>query len=461
MVQEESFANEMSQLRKRDHETPSIVKKDSQLHKLDPTLDEEGILRVGGRLKQSSIEYGVKHPMILPRASHITTLVIGHHHERVAHQGRGLTMNQIRSSGIWILSCSSAVGSHIYKCVTCRRLRGRPQEQKMSNLPEDRTEASPPFTYCGADCFGPFYVKDNRKEVKRYGVIFTCLALRAVHIEVLDDMSTDAFINGLRCLIAIRGTVRKIRCDQGSNFIGAKHELKLALNELDADMIRAYLLQHSCEFDMNPPAASHMGGIWERMIRSTRSILNGLLDQSKCQLNTSSLRTFLYESMAIINSRPLTVDNLGDPNSPLPLSPNNILTMKSSVIAPPPGEFVKEDIYARKRWRRVQWLSKQFWERWRNEYLLNLQARQKWQGERRNIEVGDVVLLKDQALSRCDWHMAIVEDVSKGNDGLARKTKIRLANTRLDKKGKPLHKATVLERPIHKLVVLVENNKTP
>ena len=89
----------------------------------------------------------------------------------------------------------------------------------MANLPEDRVESAPPFTYCGMDCFGPFTIKEGRRELKKYAVIFTCMSSRAVHIEHLDDMTTDAFINALRCFTAIRGPVQQLRSDQGSNFV--------------------------------------------------------------------------------------------------------------------------------------------------------------------------------------------------------------------------------------------------
>ncbi len=132
----------------------------------------------------------------------------------------------------------------------------------MADLPKERTEASPPFTYCGIDCFGPFIVKEGRKELKRYGLLFTCLCSRAVHIETLDDLTADAFMNALRVFIAIRGPVRQLRCDQGTNFMGARREFSELLKGMDQERLRAI----SCEFVVNVPSASHMGGVWERQI---------------------------------------------------------------------------------------------------------------------------------------------------------------------------------------------------
>lgn len=149
-------------------------------------------------------------------------------------------------------------------------------------------------------------------------------------------------------------------------------------------------------FVMNPSASSHMGGVWERQIRTVRSVLTAILDQNATRLDTSSLRTFMYEAMAIVNSRPLTLEHINDPMGPEPLTPNHILTMKSSIIAPPPGEFVRQDVYLRKRWKRVQFLANEFWSRWRKEYLLSLQQRSKWNKNRRNAKTNDIVLLQDE-----------------------------------------------------------------
>ncbi|XP_053388583.1 uncharacterized protein LOC128551695 [Mercenaria mercenaria] len=176
----------------------------SNLCSLDPFLDKNGLIRVGGRVQHAEMSDLVKFPIVLPRKGHITELVIRHYHDKVQHQGRGMTTNVIRNNGLWIIGCSSAVSHVILKCVVCRRLRCSFEGQKMADLPSDRLEPSPPFTYCAVDYFGPFYVKEGRKEMKRYGVLFTCLTCRAVHVETATSLETDSFINCLRRFIAIR-----------------------------------------------------------------------------------------------------------------------------------------------------------------------------------------------------------------------------------------------------------------
>ena len=200
-----------------------------------------------------------------------------------------------------------------------------------------------------------------------------------------------------------------------------------------------------------------MGGIWERQIRSVRNVLSTLLAQSASQLDDESLRTFLYEAANIVNSRPLTTDNLTDPTSPLPLSPNHILTKKSQVVLPPPGEFVREDMYLRRKWKRVQCLLNLFWSRFKTEYLNNLQVRNKWNKTRRNLQVGDIVIVKDEETHRNCWPIAIVVETYPSKDGLVRKVRLRIADSNLNKKGIRIKAQSFLDRPIHKCVLLLEN----
>ncbi|KAK2884441.1 hypothetical protein Q8A73_020915 [Channa argus] len=387
-----------------------------------------GILRVGGRLKRASLPLDLRHPIILPKDGVITRLILDYFHGKTQHQGRGQTLNELRANGYWIVGGSKVVTNYLRQCVACRRARRPTETQRMADLPANRVDPSPPFSYCGMDCFGPLYTKQGRKEYKRYGLIFTCLSSRAVHIEMLEDLTTDAFINALRCFIAIRGTVRQIRSDQGTNFVGAKNELAKALKEVDKDILSTYMAERQCDFIMNAPDASHMGGVWERQIRTVRSVLSWALSQSAGRLDDACLRTFLYEAMSIVNSRPLTTDNLNDPKSLEPLTPNLLLTMKTSVALPPPGKFVAEDLYARKRWRRVQYLAEQFWSRWRKEYLVNLTLRQRWHSPRRNVKIGDIVIVKEEGVPRNEWKLGRVLDARMEEDGLVRKATVQIGN---------------------------------
>lgn len=191
------------------------------------------------------------------------------------------------------------------------------------------------------------------------------------------------------------------------------------------------------------------------MGETVRSVLNAILDQSAKRLDTASLRTFLYAVMAIINSRPLSAEYLNDPAGPQPLTPNHILTMKSTIIQPP-GKFQKEDLYLQRRWRTVQYLANEFWIRWRKVNLLNLQPRQKWHVPRRNLKINDIVLLQEDLAPRNEWRIARVTDVYPGADDKVRKVRLLVSETVFDKHGKHKTKTVTLDRPVHKVIVLVE-----
>lgn len=396
----------------------------------------------------------------------VTALIIRYYHNKVNHMGRGITHNEIRQRGYWIIGGSSAVAHVIGKCVECRRKRGHLLNQKMEDLPKDRLEEVPPFTYCGVDFFGPFTIKEKRSAVKRYGVIFTCLGSRGVHLETANSLTTSSFINALSRFLNRRGPVRNIRSDQGTNFVGASNELKNALNEMDEKRISAYLHENTCEwipFQFNVPHASHMGGVWERQIRTVREAIQSTLMKAGDQLDDEAFRTFMTEAENIVNSRPLSVSNLCSPDAPEPLTPNHLLTMKSKIVLPPPGNFQREDLYCRKQWRRVQYLSNEFWSRWRQEFLQNLQIRQKWTHPQRNMKINDVVIFKEDSGYRNQWPLARVVEVYPSEDGQIRKCKILMGDKSLDNQGKRQSKPVYLQRPIHKLVLLlaVEDQEEP
>nr|XP_054775363.1 uncharacterized protein LOC129283739 [Lytechinus pictus] len=459
-IQKDAFEDELRTLGGIEGATRKgrrLVKSKSRLHQLDPFIDTEGILRVGGRLTRVEGPFELKHPAILPQC-HITELLVAHCHAEIAHQGRGMTINHVRAKGYWILGCSHFVSKFISRCVTCRKLRQPVQSQKMADLPKDRLTPSPPFTYCGVDCFGPWTIKEGRKELKRYGLIFTCMASRAIHIETLNSMTTDAFINGLRRFVSIRGPIRQLRSDRGTNFTGAATELSKAWKEMDQTKVASILLTEGCDyfdFKFNFPASSHMGGAWERQIRSVRTILDALLHRNGHQLDDDSLRTLLCEAAAIVNSRPLAVEFLNEPNHPEPLTPNHLLTQKTKVILPPPGRFLREDVYLKKRWRRVQHLCNEFWIRWKKEFLNQLQSRKKWTHTRRNMKVGDVVIIKDDQLPRNLWPLGRIVESYESEDNRVRKVKVAVGDRKLAASGKRTTSVNYLYRPIHKLVLLL------
>ena len=440
-VQLHYFSEELQSLTKAGVDV-AHVKKTSGLRSLDPVL-VDGLLRVGGRLDLAPASFDSKHQIILPKSDHVSTLIIEHCHLISGHSGREYVLSLLREK-FWIVKASSVVRRVLSKCVSCRRRQRPVCEQKMADLPVDRlTPDQPPFTSVGVDYFGPFQVKRGRSLVKRYGVIFTCLAIRAVHIEVAHSLDTDSFLLALRRFIARRGQVKEIRSDNGTNFSSGEKELRESINAWNQEKIHENLLQRNIKWSFNPPYGSHYGGVWERCIRTTRKILQALLREQTT--DDEGLVTLLCEVESIMNGRPITTVS-SDPQDQEPLTPNHLLLLRSESPMPP-GLFRREDQLSRRRWRQVQYLADIFWKRWSKEYLPLLQGRQKWLRPRRNLAVGDVVLVSVENSHRNSWPLGRIVEVLTDKKGFVRRAKVVV-------------KSTVLERPIDKLCLLVEKDKS-
>ncbi len=421
-VQREVYRQEFESLTKYGK-----VSQRSTLVRLDPFVDEKGLLRVGGRIHCADISDPEKHPLILPPNHHVTDLLIQHYHDQVAHQGRHFTEGAIHSAGLWIVSGKRLVSNIIHNCVLCKKLRGKMESQKMSALPPDRVSVDPPFTHTGLDVFGPFTVVTRKTrghsiENKRWVVIFSCLSTRAVHLEVIESLSASSFICALRRFLAVRGPVKHFRSDRGTNFVGAVKELQIDSSDSE---LKGFLQNQSCTWTFNAPHSSHMGGVWERMIGIARRILEALLMKTPTRLTHEVLTTLMAEVMAIMNSRPLTPIST-DASMPQVLSPAMLLTQKASVAPAPPGNFELGHLH-KSQWRQVQMLADSFWKRWKQEYLSTLQSRRKWTEERENIQEGDVVLLKDGEAKRSEWPIGLVTQTVASSDGKTRKIMVKTA----------------------------------
>lgn len=413
---------------------------DKSISKLSPVKQGNGILCVGGRLTNSSIPNDAKHPILMPKDHHVTNLIIQQYHAVSAHAGVERVLGDIRQK-YWIIKGRVTVKQLLHKCVKCRKLKAPAETQKMADLPPDRvTPSDAPFCKIGVDYFGPFKVKRCRSEVKRYGCLFTCLTTRAIHIEVSHSLETESFINALQRFIARRGPPTEIRSDNGTNFVGSKRELSRALKDWNQHQITDYLLQKEIKWSFNTPTASHMGGVWERQIRTVRSILMSLLDQQV--LDDEGLVTLMCVVEGIVNGRPITKLS-DDPSDPLPLTPNHLLLLRSGSVLPP-GYFVQQDIY-RRRWRQVQYLADIFWKRWIKEYLPTLQERQKWIIDKRNLEIGDLILLCNENMPRNQWPLGLVTNTYPGKDGKVRSVQVKTKTGLYDR---PINKMCLLEAQV-------------
>ena len=444
-VQSAVYNNEIKAIKAKRSPT------NSNLSKLCPFLDSNSVLRVAGRLKESSLDYNVKHPIILPKDNVLTMRILSYYHELTNHQGRHITHSAVRSAGYFIEKGSSIIKKFINSCVMCRKLRFSCAKQLMADLPSDRVEATPPFLRTGLDVMGPWVVSDglstrhHNRQKKFWAVLFTCLASRAVHIELIPSMDTSSMKNALTRFTSVRGHCELYRSDRGTNFVAADKEVNL-------DSILDQAKDPFSRWIFNPPNASHFGGVWERKIGQLKRALDySILKLGKKIPTFDELQTFMQEACAVVNSTPLWQGSY-DPLDPLPLSPSMLITQKNSV--PETSEFSEEDLhcYGKRRWRRIQHISDIFWKRWRLFYLQDLQIRQKWITATNPLEAGDYVLIKDKNLPRKCWASGLIVQIKKSNDNLVRSAKIKICKA----KGSSVH-YSIVDRPISSLVLLLKS----
>ncbi|XP_067950522.1 uncharacterized protein [Watersipora subatra] len=427
------------------------INKDSKIRSLTPFLDESGLLRVNSR-STSILTFQEKRPLIIPKTD-LAKLLISHFHQSTHHSGTNVTVSAVRQAGYWVTGATALARSIVFNCIKCRLQRSRPTEQIMGLLPEERTTPSPPFTHVGLDVFGHFLVKERRSEIKRWGIVFTCTYTRGIHIELIDNLTTDSFLQALRRFQAIRGQVRTIFCDNGTNFVGGRNQLERDLLEMKDSRAKQFLLDNKIQFKMNTPSASHQGGLWERQIRTIRSILNSMTPKYSGRLTTESLQTAFMEITAAINNRPLSTISATDTEPVITI--NHLLTGKSQNILPPPGEFTSDELYGRHMYRKTQQLAQEFWEMWNSQYLSKIETRSKWQHPQPNLKVGDVVLIIDENQPRNLWSTGKIVALHFGADSRVRKATVMLATPDLDAKGKPIDNRKVIDRPVQKLILLV------
>ena len=415
-VQRVEFADDI-----RSIESQKPLPKSSKLSSLSPFVDSTGVLRVGGRLRHAPIPYESRHQCILPSDHHVTRVIVSHEHVSNGHIGPEHILANLRAT-YWILNGRVVIKGVLRRCFFCQIRRAIRTYPYMADLPGCRVAyEAPPFSKCGVDLFGPMFIKQGRKRLKRWGVLFTCLTVRGIHLEVVENSDTDSFINAFRRFTNRRGCPENVYSDCGTNFQGAVNELNEFRSSLDKPKITRAAAEMNITWDFNPPASPHMGGAWERLIRSVKEVMTGLM--SDRVLTDPQLYTLFTEVENIINSRPLT--HLSDDASDLQaLTPNHILLglhRNWSYVA----DTCSKDISSRKKWRQVQALRDRFWDQWKTEYLPTLTHRRKWTQGTPNLKPGQLVLVNDDSQRRKSWPLARVISVQPGKDGVVRVAEVR------------------------------------
>ena len=225
------------------------LNKEQKHSQLNPVIYPDEIIRLNGRYKNSDLPDETKFPILVPRNEHFTQLLIANIHERNCHAGVSHTLAQLRKK-YWIPQGRTAIRQVIRNCLTCIRYQGGPYQTKvMSPWPRSKTTESSPFTNTGVDYFGPLYVKNGGNRKKVWICLFTCIAVRAVHLEVVEDMTAEHFLEAFRRFIARRGKPNKIISDNAATFKAAKNAIDIAWNDITRDReVHSYLSENRIEW---------------------------------------------------------------------------------------------------------------------------------------------------------------------------------------------------------------------
>lgn len=401
-------------------------------HKLHPFLDEAGILRVGGRLRYSDLPYDQKFPIFLPKKCSFTTLLIDYYHIQYLHPGPTLLQALIQQR-FWIPALRRLVYQRIFQCVKCYRLKATPLIPIMADLPNYRVTGGKAFQHVGTDFGGPFRMRESLRrkapETKVYLCLFVCMATKALHLELVTSLTTEAFLACLDRFVSRRGLPSNIYSDCGTNYIGAARQLQDLQGWLHEERTKTNLIDYASSkgihWHFNPPHAPHFGGLWEAGIKSVKRLLRTNIGENV--LTHEELMTYLLKIEAILNSRPLC------PLSNAPedfdyLTPGHFIIGGPLVAIPEPSLLnLKENTLS--RWQLVKMLSEHFWKRWRLEYLTTLQQRSKWTKNCKDLEEGDLVLLKEDNVPPLKWPLARVVSTHPGRDGRVRVATVRTSSS--------------------------------
>lgn len=439
-VQLEAYPAEIASISKQQQMKPREAPRlegSSPLYKLSPKIDTDGMLRMDGRIGAAHfVPYTTRFPIILPKTHYVTNLVLNWYHRRYGHSNNETVINEIRQK-FHVSGLRNAVRTVAKKCMWCIVHKSTPDVPRMAPLPECRLAAYVrPFTFTGIDYCGPFLIRIGRSNVKRWVVLFVCQTVRAVHLEVASSLSTDSCILAVRRFIARRGAPQEIYSDQGTNFQGASKELKQQLLKMNNTLSETFTNKDT-SWRFNPPLAPHMGGSWERLIRSVKIGLNTL--STSRNPSDETFYTMLVEVESMVNSRPLTYVPLSAENEEA-LTPNHFLLLTSSGVVQPAKQPVNAAIALRSNWGHVQQVLDRIWTRWIKEYLPTISRRTKWFKDTKPLEVGNLVIIVEDGI-RKSWVRGKVLRTYPGKDGRVRAADVQTSGG-------------VLQRPASKLAVL-------
>ncbi|VEN44957.1 unnamed protein product [Callosobruchus maculatus] len=412
-AQLESFSEDYSKLQKGKQ-----LQNGSKLLSLNPFIDKNGLLRVGGRLENSEFSFDKKHPIIVDSHHHMTKLIFESEHKLLLHAGPQLLLNHIREK-YWPIRGRNLARSVVRNCVRCSRFAQETMQPLMGNLPEARVKPALPFTSVGVDYAGYFNLKDKRGRGSRISkcwlCLFICFTTRAIHIEVVTSLTTEDFMKAFKRLISRRGKPSNVYSDNGLNFVGAANEMSKFLQSHSVPIADSSA-QLGMRWHFIPANSPNFGGLWEAGVKSIKHHLKRVAGDTAYTYEDFS--TLCIQIEGILNSRPISPMS-SDPDDLLPLTPSHFLIGRSLEDIPEP-DFTSLPTNRLSNYQHLCQLQQHFWERWSKEYVSQLQQRYKWKRNCADLQVGQLVLIKESGQPPLRWKLGRVLNLIPGNDGICR-----------------------------------------
>jgi len=422
ICQANEFHEELHNLR-----TQKPLNSKSKILSLHPFIDSNGIIRVGERLRHAPIEYSKKHPILLPSKHHLTELIIRDVHYSNLHAGPQAVLAAMHNN-YWPISGRNAIRRVLRKCIVCFRTKPPTITQLMGDLPSLRVAQARAFINTGVDYAGPFSIKISRNKTgKAYLSIFICLATKAVHFELVSDLTTTSFLNAIKRFISRRGRCINLYTDNSTTFVGANNQL-LELKEFlakNTNQIQQYLVGQFIDWKFIPPYSPHMGGLWEAAVKSAKAHMKKVIGTTT--LSFEELYTILVQIEACLNSRPLTpISN--DPTDLQALTPGHFL-IGEALNAIPEHDLSEAPLNRLTRYQLITQVKQSFWSRWSQEYISQLQQRSKWKRAKdANPKIGTIVLIKNENTPPMNWPLGRIAEVHPGADGIIRVVTIKTSH---------------------------------
>ncbi|XP_052755320.1 uncharacterized protein LOC128201681 [Galleria mellonella] len=381
-------------------------------------------MRVGGRIDNSNYSDDKKHPIILQSTHIFTKLLFTFEHKRLLHAGPQLLLASIRES-YWPIGGRNLAKTCYHNCIKCTRIKGKVVTPLMGNLPQQRLlSGGYPFMTVGVDYAGPIMCANRQgrgcRLVKVYIAVFVCFTTKAIHLELVGDLTSNNYLLALRRFISRRGKPVNIYSDNGTSFVGAYNDLSKFL-KANFNSLGESAANDGINFHFIPAYAPHFGGLWEAGVRSTKYHLQRVL--GNCTLTYEELNTTLVQIEAVLNSRPLTPLS-SDPADYNPLTPGHFLIGRS-LTSLPERDYRLYSTNNLTRFQRIEQLRQHFWTRWSKEYIAELQQRVKWRSCKDNLKLDTLVVIKEDNLPPLKWKLGRIVEVHPGPDGIVRVADIK------------------------------------